>query len=248
MAKESGLGARLYVTGVDLSGDVPSVQISAPRGTKDTTGINKEAFERILLLKDGAIGYAAHWNPTGAHVVLSALPTTDQPVTYVHRATIGQPAANIVAKQLNYDGTRAADGGLDFAVQAQANGFGLEWGEMLTAGEDTIASAGALDGYDYGAAIGTTAFGLQAYLHVFDIDSGSATVAIQHSDDDGSGDAYADVTGAVFNAASAGGTAQRLQTDRDESVKRWLRVNVSGAFTDLDLAVAVVKNRAEVLF
>jgi hypothetical protein len=31
-------------------------------------------------------------------------------------------------------------------------------------------------------------------------------------------------------------------------VKRWLRVNVTGTFTNLTLAVMAVKNRAEVLF
>jgi hypothetical protein len=247
VAKQSGLGARLYVTGVDLSGDTASVATGSPRAVRDRTGIDKSAMERIYLRRDGSISYGAHWNPAGAHVVLSALPTADQPVTYAHRPTIGVPAASMVGKQINYDGTEAADGGLDFAVNALANGFGLEWGVMLTAGDDLLASAGAITGHDFGAAVGTTAFGLQAYLHVLDIDSGTATVAVQHSNDGGT-DPWANVTGAVFAGATAGATAQRLQTDRDESVKRWLRVNVTGTFTNLTLAVMAVKNRAEVLF
>jgi hypothetical protein len=248
MAKSSGLGARFYVTGVDLSGDVGSLQtISTPRTVQDATGIDKSAMERIYLTRDGLVAYSTFFNPATAHPTLSALPTADQPLTYAHRATIGAPTASMVAKQINYDGTRNQDGSLGFAVQALANGYGLEWGELLTAGDDTLASAGAITGLDYGAGIGTTDFGLQAWLHVFDIDSGSATVAIQDSDDGGT-DPWADVTGAVFTAASAGGTAQRLQTDRDESVKRWLRVNVTGTFTNLDFAVAVAKNLSAVVF
>lgn len=249
MSKQSGLGANFYVTGVDLSGDTGALtNISTPRAVKPVTGIDKPAFERVYLRRDGAISWAAHWNPDGAHVTLSALPTADQPVTYAHRAVIGDPAASMVGKQIGYDGTEAADGGLDFAIQALANGYGLEWGRMLTAGQDTLASTGAITGYDFGAGVGTTAFGLQAYLHVFDIGSGSAIVAIQDSDDDGDTDPWADVTDAVFNAATAGATAQRLATARNQSVKRWLRVNVTDTFTDLDFAVMVVKNRSEVLF
>lgn len=251
MAKSSGLGARLYVAGVDLSGDVGSLQnLSTPRAVQDVTGINRSAMERIYLTRDGQLSYSAFFNPASdqAHPTLSALPTSDQPVTYAHRATLGAPAASLVAKQINYDGTRNQDGSLIFTVETLANGYGLEWGQMLTAGDDTLASADALDGLDYGASVGTTNFGLQAWLHVFDIDSGSATVAIQDSDDDGSGDAYGNVTGAVFNAATAAGTAQRLETGRTQAVKRWLRVNVTGTFTNLAFAVAVAKNESSILF
>lgn len=248
MAKDSGMGARLYVTGVDLSGDTATVQIGEPAGTKAVTGIDKSAIERRLLLGDGSIGYGAHWNPTGAHVTLSALPRTDQPMTYVDKAVVGRPAASIIGKQLNYDGTRAADGGMDFTVMAQANGYGLEWGLMLTTGQQAFASASAGTALDYGAGVGTTNFGLQAWLHVFSIGSGSATVAIQSSTDNAATDAYANVTGAVFAAATAGGTAQRLETGRTQAVERWLRVNVTGTFTNLVAAVTVKRNLTEKIF
>lgn len=249
MAKSSGLGARFFVAGVNLSGDVGSLSgISQPRGMKPVTGIDKLAFERIHLLKDGSVSYAAHWNPTGAHVTLSALPTADQPVMYCHRATLGAPAASMVGKQINYDGTRAQDGGLDLAVQSLANGFGLEWGELLTAGVQQTTGAGALGGLDYGAAIGTTAFGLQSYLHVMAFTGTSATVAIQDSNDNGGVDPYVNVTGAGFAAVSTAPGSQRLQTGRTQSVKRWLRINVTGTFTVFDFAVSVHRNLHETLF
>jgi hypothetical protein len=248
MAKSSGLGARFFAAGVDLSGDIGGLSaIGKSRPTKNVTGIDKDGIERIHLRKNGRVEYAAHWNPSGAHVTLSDLPTSDQLVTYCHRATLGSTAASMIGKQINYDGTEAADGGLDFTVQAQSNGFGLEWGQLLTAGVEETTGSGSLDGLDYGATIDTTEFGLQAYLHVFAFDGTSATVAIQDSDDDADTDPYGNVTDAVFAAASAVGT-QRLQTDRDQTVKRWLRVNVTGTFTELDFAVMVRKNLAEVLF
>lgn len=249
MSKTSGMGARFFVAGVDLSGDVGSLQsIASPVSLQDATGVDKEAMERIKLLRDGTMSFTAFWNPTGAHPVLAELPTADRPVMYAHRSATGAPAAAIVAKQIGYDPTRNADGSLTATVEAQANGYGLEWGQLLTAGVAETTSAGAQDGHDYGATVGTTAFGLQAYLHVFAFTGTDATIAIQDSDDDGTGDAYADVTGATFALVDAAPGSQRLQTDRDQAVKRWLRVNVSGTFSQLDFAVAVVKNQGLVIF
>lgn len=249
MSKSSGLGARFFVAGVNLSGDVGSLSgISQPHGLKVTTGIDKEAFERIHLTRDGGVSYAAHWNPGGAHVTLSALPRADQPVMYCHRATLGAPAASMVGKQINYDGTRAQDGGLDLAVQSLANEFGLEWGKLLTAGVQQTSGAGALAGLDSSAAVGTTLFGLQAYLHVFAFTGTSATVAVQDSNDDGAVDPYVNVTDAVFTAVTSAPGSQRLQTGRTQSVKRWLRVNVTGTFTVLNFAVSAHRNLHEVLF
>ena len=251
MGKESGMGAHLYVNGVHLSDDIRSVAIASPRGVQDVTPINKSGHARQLLTRDGSMGLSVFWDPDVAHAEFSALPTTDVPVMYVHLPTVGEPAASMVAKQVGYDPTRDANGAIsEIVVQTLANGYGLEWGRMLTAGISEIVTAGAGTALDYGAGVGTTLFGLQAYLHVFAFAGTSATVAIQHSDDGdpgGAGDAYANVTNGAFNAASGVGS-QRLQTDRDESVKQFLRVNVTGTFSDFHFAVAVTRNLEEVLF
>jgi hypothetical protein len=148
MAKQTGLGDNCYVGGYDLSGDIGSLsKISGAQAVLDVTGINKSAHERIGGLRDGGIDFTAFFNPAigQAHPVLSALPRTDVQVMYFRGTAIGNPAAACVAKQINYDGTRGADGALTFAVQAQANAFGLEWGKQLTAGKrtDTAATNGA---------------------------------------------------------------------------------------------------------
>lgn len=247
MPKSSGLGARCFVGASDLSGDVGSLQnISTPRAVQDVTGIDKDAMERIYLTRDGAISYSVFYNPAidGSHPVLSALPTSDQPVTYAHRAAIGAPAAAMVGKQINYDGTRNADGSLGFTVNSQANGYGLEWGRMLTAGIAETTAAGAQAGLDYGVSPGSTAFGLQAYLHVFAFTGTSATVTIQDAAD---GVAWLDLADGAFAAATAPGS-QRLQTARDATVRRHLRVNVTGTFTVFNFAVVVVKNTNLVSF
>ncbi|MEU0978458.1 hypothetical protein ABZ488_04505 [Streptomyces griseus] len=248
MAKQSGLGDSLYIGGFDASGDIGAVnRVGGGPATLDVTAINKYAMERIGGLRDGGIDYTAFFNPGigGAHAKLAALPTTDVLMTYVRGATLGGPVACCVAKQLNHDGTRGNDGAFTFAGATQGNGYGLEWCTGLTAGKrtDTTATNGA--GVDFG--VGSTAFGLQAYLHVFALTGTSVTVKVQQSSDNGAGDAWTDVVGGAFTAA-AGVTSQRIETARGQTVERYLRAVTTGTFTNAVFAVSVNRNEVETKF
>lgn len=259
MAKQSGLGDNFYLGGYDLSGDVGALGRIAGglAGTQDVTGINQRAFHRVGLLRDGGIDWTSFFNPAsvsggaaedGAHVVLSSLPTTDRTITYCRGTALGSPAACMVAKQLGYDPTRAADGSLTIAVTSQPNGYGLEWGRLLTAGPRTDTAATNGDSVDFGT--GATAFGLQAWLHVFSFTGTDATITLEQSSDDGDTDAFAAVTGGAFTEITAGPTAERIVTARDQTVERYLRVATSttGGFTELEFAVVVARNDLEVQF
>lgn len=162
MAKASGLGARLFVDGFNISGDVGSIGgLTGSAAELDVTGIDKAAKERLLGLRDGGIEFSAFWNPgpaaDAAHAVLKTLPTADRVVTYAHRALLGAPAASMVGKQMNYDAERAQDGALAVDVQALANGYGREWGTLLTAGTEVATNSltGQSAGFEGG--IGTWA-------------------------------------------------------------------------------------------
>lgn len=248
MAKSSGLGDNLYIAGYDLSGDINALgSIGGGPATLDTTGIDKSAMERIGGVRDGRLQMVSFFNPATnrSHLRLSTLPTADVIATYFRGTTLGGASANIVAKQLNYDGTRGDDGAFTFAVEAQANGYGLEWGTSLTAGKRTDGSATNGSSVDFGT--GSTAFGLQAYLHVFAFTGTSVTVKLQESSDNGSGDAFADVTGGAFTAAT-GITSQRIATASGQTVERYLRVVTTGTFSDAVFAVSVVRNEVAVTF
>lgn len=160
MAKTSGLGDNFYLGGYDLSGDTAALgEVGGGFATIDVTGIDKSAFERIGGVRDGRIEWTSHFNPASAkaHAVLSTLPTTDRTITYCRGTTIGNAAACLIGKQLNYDVTRDNDGKMSIAVRAEANGYGLEWGNQLTAGLRT----------DTGATNGTgVSLGGDAYLHL----------------------------------------------------------------------------------
>ncbi|MGH3381364.1 MAG: hypothetical protein ACRDP6_42195 [Actinoallomurus sp.] len=238
MAKQSGLGDNLYVAGNNLSGDVGSVTLSSPQGVQEVTGIDVSAMERIGLGRDGSINWASFFNPTRAHPVLSALPTSDVALTYCRGTTLGNPAACMIAKQINYDGTRADDGAFTFALQAQANGYGLEWGNQLTAGLRTDTAATNGSGFDTTASL---AFGAQAYLQVTAFTGTDVTIKVQDSADNVT---FADVTGLTFTSVTAGPTTERKATANTATIRRYLRVatTTSAGVTSVTFSVVVHKN------
>lgn len=254
MAKQTGLGDNLYIAGYDLSGDIGSLgRIGGGPTLREVTGIDKYAFERKGGIRDGAIEYQAWFNPDSIaagdstdqlHERISTLPRTDQILSYLRGTGLGSPIADIVAKQLNYDPTRNAEGDLTIAVSAQSNGYGIEWGRQLTAGKRTDSAATNGTGVDFGAA---SSFGLTAFLHVFAFSGTSATIKLQESSDDGAVDTYTDVAGGAFSTVT-GITSERIVTGLSLSVERYLRVVTTGTFSNLVFAVGVAKHDTEVKY
>lgn len=246
MSKMTGMGMKVLVDGYDISGDFQTVTMRGGPAVLETTGVDKFAYERIGGRRDGGLDAVTYFNPETiagggtadrAHLVLRPLPLTDRLVTVAHPAA-GE-AWNAVGKQGNYDPTVAADGALTCALGIMPNGYGLEPGRLLTAaGVTTLGAAGSLPSVDFGAA---GAFGLQTHLQVVSVTGTSATVKLQQSSDNGVGDAWADVADATFTAATTR-TTQRLQTARDQAVERYLRVTVTGVFTDLQFLVTAEVN------
>jgi hypothetical protein len=249
MSKQSGLGDALLIGGNLISGDVNSVgKVSGGPAPGDFTGIDKSAIERQGMLRDGGIDFTAFYNDTastGAHAVLRPLPLTDTLVTYLRGTTLGGQSAACVAKQINYDPTRGADGSLTFAVSTLANAFGLEWGLQLTAGmrTDTVATNGT--SIDYGAV--STLFGAQAYLQISGVVGTSCTVAVQDSADNVT---FANVTGLAFTAVAPGGAPgwQRLATGTTATIRRYLRVATTGTFSSAVFQVTVQRNETLTAF
>lgn len=240
MAKQSGLGASLFVGQYDISGDVGALSSAETmRGQLDVTAINVSAMERINGLRDGTMSLMSFWNTASnqAVPVLDAMPRTDRNVSCFLGSTLGYPAASITGKQMNFAVTRGEDGSLGATTDIKANGYGMgvEWGEMLTTGKQTFAS-GTLDttSIDGGAA---TAFGMAAYLHVFSLDSGTPTVTVQ---DSANNSAFSAITGGAFTAIT-GAVSERIQTSATGAVRRYVRIEVTGTYTNLVCAVNFVR-------
>jgi hypothetical protein len=245
MAKQSGLGDRFFVNGVDVSGDIGSLSsIHGGPAPGEVTDITQSAISRLGLLRDGGIDFSSWFNPSvgRAFKTFSALPSGDVHCMYLRGTAIGGAAAGLIARQINYDPNREQSGMLTFSASMQGDGFGLEWGEQLTAGirTDTVATNGT--GYD---GLASSAFGAQAYLQVFAMTGTSVTVKIQDSADNAT---FADVTGLTFTAATLP-TAQRLQTLNTATIRRYTRAVTTGTFSNAQFAVMLVRNQtAGVLF
>lgn len=246
MAKRSGLGGRFLVDGVNLSGDTGAIdRCSGGPATLEVTGIDKSAFERLGGRLDGGIDWTAWFNDAAgaAHLTLRSLPTTDRVVSYLVGTALGDPAASCVAKQISYDPSRGEDGSLSFSVQSQANSFGVDWGELLTAGIRTDGAATNGTGIDNGAA---TLFGLQAYLQMLSVTGTSCTVKLQDSPDNVT---YTDVVGGGFTAVAPGGApqAQRI-APRPASLARWVRAVTTGTFSNAQFVVVFTRNQTLVTY
>ncbi|MEU4804311.1 hypothetical protein [Actinosynnema sp. NPDC023587] len=148
MAKSNGLGMQLYVDGYAIGDDTKEIgEIGGGPAALDYTPITKSAMVRIGGQRDGRMNWTAFFNPSNGetHDVLGALPTSGRYAMGCIATTIGSPAASLYGKQINYDPTRPQDGSLSVAVNVQGDGYGLEWGELLTAAprHDTAATDGS---------------------------------------------------------------------------------------------------------
>src|SRR6267154_672265 len=212
MAKQTGLGDAFFISGYDLSGDV-------------------NALGRVSEYRGDVV--------TGEHAVLSALPRTDVITSYYITPVLGGAAANLNGKQIDYAPTRATDGMLTNAISVQANTYGLEWGQQLTAGKRTDVAA------TLGTSVNNTAassFGFQAYLHVFSFTGTDATVKIQDSADNVT---FADLASGAFTQVTTNTPqAQRIAVGGTATVRQYVRVSTvtTGGFSSLIFAVSFTRN------
>jgi hypothetical protein len=245
MTKQTGLGDGFYYNGHDLSGDTQAFsRIGGGNSPLEMTGIDKLAFERQGGKRDGQITLASFFNDTTgqAHPTYSALPTTDAILTYCRGVALGSPAFCLNAKQVNYDGTRAEDGSLIFAVDSLANGFGGEWGVQLAA-KQTVTVDGGLTAIDDGA---QTTFGAQAYLQLFDVTGTGVTIVVEDSADNVSFSTIMTFSGAEISGASDPTAYRATKTG---NVRRYTRVNVTGdSLTSATFAVVLCRNLTAVSF
>jgi hypothetical protein len=122
MAKESGLGwTTLSVDGSDtlandIRNDVTNFEFSTPRAVQETTGIDKLAMERLLLLADFSITLNGVFNDAAdkSHETFKDVGSTSVTRT-VSIAVSGQSLA-CECLLTDYALTRADDGSLTWSV------------------------------------------------------------------------------------------------------------------------------------
>ena len=247
MAKQSGLGDNFFIGGFDLSGDLSSVdQISGPLSTIDVTGIKQYGNSRIGGLRTGDWQFTSFFDYTlgggaggdNSHTALSALPTADVIANYFRGSAVGNPAAAIAGRQVNYDGTRDNTGNLTLKVEVQGDGYGMEWGQQATAGlrTDTTGTTGAY--WNLGAA---GANGAQAWLQLVALTGTNVDVKLQHCTT--SGGTYSSLID--FGSQTATGAWRGTAAG---TVDQYIQVVTSGTFTSATFAVMLTVNPVAVSF
>jgi hypothetical protein len=100
---------------VDIRNDITDLSFSTPRGVQDTTGIDKSAHERLLLLADFTIAPKGVFNSAVSHAVFSTVPSTS--VNRLVKITVN--GTNLQANCLfsDYALTRAASGELTWTTK-----------------------------------------------------------------------------------------------------------------------------------
>lgn len=134
MAKESGLGwTTLSVDDAAaaaqaIKNDVTNFEFATPRGVQEVTGVDKSAYERLLLLADFSITLNGVFNDASnmSHAVLKTVPSSSV-VRTVSLAVSGQTLANECIFS-DYSLTRGEDGALTWtAPAALADGTVPTW-------------------------------------------------------------------------------------------------------------------------
>lgn len=118
MTKQSGLG--MTTLSIDdasgtvraIKNDITNFGVSTPRGVQDITGVDKSAYERLLLLADMSFSPTGVFNPAAnqAHDVFKTVPSTS--VTRTTTLTVGGVTLAGELLYTDYSLKRAASGEL----------------------------------------------------------------------------------------------------------------------------------------
>lgn len=250
MSKVNGLSVRLYSHGYDLSGDVSAISaINCQQQLQDVTNLLDSAVERQIGEADGSIAVNAWFNAgvlatpdkLGELQAMTAsghLRTTDVCVMVPFGVTLGDPVAFLTGKVSKHDVNRQPGGAISAAFEAQCSaGLGVEFGIMLTAGKATASSADTGTSVDNGAA--TTA-GASAQLQTFSVATGTYVGVVQDSADNST---FAAITGLTFTGVATAGapTAERLATAAGATIRRYVRRQTTGTFTNAVHALAFAR-------
>ncbi len=135
MAKTSGLGWTTFSVDDsggnvrDIKNDVTNLSIGTPRAVWDVTGIDKSAFERLLLLADLTVTANVIFNPATnrSHDVFKTVPSTS--VARTTSMAVGGVSLAAEVLYTDYPLQRGQDGALSASVPGVlADGTVPTWG------------------------------------------------------------------------------------------------------------------------
>ncbi len=126
MAKVSGLPTTVSVGGNAIGGDIGSLTLSTPYGVQDVTGIDKSAFERLLLRADAQLTLNFFFNPAASqsHAALKTPGSKAVVIVFANSAA----TATFTAVQSDYSLALGDDGSLTGSAPLQlSSGTAVAW-------------------------------------------------------------------------------------------------------------------------
>ena len=238
MAKESGLNVRLYVEGKDMSGSANALDGAGySQAMLETTPLNTSAATRITGLADGTLSVNGYFDTSDDAPWAEdsgKLPSSDAVVLVALSSAVGDPSVGMNAKEGEFNVSRSSGSAISIASSFSGNGMGGEFGEMLTAHDDTHSSAGSGTVVDSGA---SSSSGGAGYVQVISLGSGSVVVNLQESTS--SGGSYSNFMTFSTVAAAAAPSAERLTMEG--TVQRYIKVTTTGTFSNAKIAVAFAR-------
>lgn len=120
MAKATGLGWTTCSfddstgTPVVIKNDVTDIQFATPRGTQDVTGIDRSAYERLLLLADFSASLKGVFNASVSHPAMRTIPSTS--VVRTLSLTVNAVSLNNEVIATDYQIARGNGGELTWTV------------------------------------------------------------------------------------------------------------------------------------
>ena len=241
MAKRAAHGARIWLAQYDLSGYLNSFALNVNQETPDVACFG-DAGPRVV---------AGNYNHDHSHNgFFDAATGAIDPAVW---ATLGNSAGALTLAHLPEGATEglvAYEGLVELTAQPRsggsggavltnisaAGGGGLGRGQVIRAG--TITGTGNGTGYNLGAT--TSGQVLAIVFRVFSGTFSSLALKIQESQNDGSPDTYADVSGLVSGTISAAGVVRVTTTAATEAWKRVVVSSFSGTNALIGVTAVVV--------
>jgi hypothetical protein len=224
MAISQHFDMRLWVDGVDISGDVASIDtIATPRSVLSKQTITDEGVARMLGHIDSQVSFRTWFNDAASqqHVTLKNPGTGTGQVLAIVDNVIGGAAFAARVKRSDYQLSRGEDGELSFTIPLMNAVDHPDWCEVLVP-RNTLA-AGDTTTKDDDA---SSSAGLVAYLQVRSFGGTDVTVKIQDSPDDS---VWSDLL--TFTQITGAPGYERVTVTG--SVDQYLHVNLSGTFSAL---------------
>lgn len=237
MTIKSGIGQLYFLDGLDLSGYIGSMEEwSMVDNTIRYATLTDSAYRRLGGKVGGSHRFGHFFEDTATVGILAAvgqMPTGQRIATWVLSGptpAIGDRALCMVIEQAQQNWTQGADGSFTGVTGGESADFPVENCRMLTAGQDTHASATSNSSFDNGAQASN---GAVCYIQFQELDSGTPTFVFEDSANDSS---WATL---VSMSTTGGASAHAERKTVTGTVERYLRITTTGTFTGADFVACI---------